>query len=57
MQALAVRQNQDQVNHRKNECVSDVSYLSLQASLTAQQSLQSVQTLLKASLGCITYLR
>ncbi|KAH9843171.1 HORMA-domain-containing protein [Rhodofomes roseus] len=28
-----------------------------QASLTAQQSLQSVQTLLKASLGCITYLR
>ncbi|KAI0934776.1 hypothetical protein AcW1_006192 [Taiwanofungus camphoratus] len=28
-----------------------------QATLTSQQSLQSIQTLLKAGLGCITYLR
>lgn len=56
MQALALRRDQEQVNSSKSRNMYLIVFF-LQASLTAQQSLQSVQTLLKASLGCITYLR
>ena len=60
MQAQAVRSEQTQV------CLSlccDLFYAKsssetcLQDTLTAAQSLQSIQTLLRAGLGCITYLR
>ena len=56
MQAQAVRPEQTQVSVFLLCCIKK-SLIMLQDALTAAQSLQSIQTLLRAGLGCITYLR
>ncbi|OBZ65788.1 hypothetical protein A0H81_14343, partial [Grifola frondosa] len=55
MQAQIARTEQNQVfiSHFDCECSAN----SWEGCITSQQSLQSIQTLLKAGLGCITYLR